>query len=207
MVRLSLILAAFCQATAPRRRRLGPRRRLLRQRTKESIPGTLVTFEMVLGPRRHRGGGRQADARILLLHRPDRSDLGHVRRVRARPRLAERRGSRADATAQTVAAVRRAGLRLGTRRIPGHQRRPHGRRGVRRVAFQEDRQEVSSTDGGRVAARRAAGGGRRARCRRRSATRSRGTAGTPTAKTHPVGQRRRPTRSGSSICSATRPSG
>jgi hypothetical protein len=77
--------------------------------------------------------------------------VGHVRRVRAQPRRPvdeRRKGRRRDRP--PLAAVRRARLRLGPRRIPGNQHHEVGRRGVRRVAEQDDRETLSSADGRRV---------------------------------------------------------
>ena len=101
-----------------------------RQAYRENITGTVVSFEMVPVP----GGtvtvaGQTVRGRAVL-HRPHRGDVGSVRRLRARPRRAQGRCRRGCRRA-SVAAVRRAGLRVGTRRLPGDQRRAPGGGGLR----------------------------------------------------------------------------
>ena len=55
---------------------------------RETIAGTTVSFEMVLVPKGVRADERQAGNGRALLHRPDRGDVGHVRRLCPRPRHA-----------------------------------------------------------------------------------------------------------------------
>ena len=144
-------------AWAPRRARapLGGRSRRLREAYSETIAGTLVSFEMVPVP----GGAVTIDGKAVavaaVLHRPaPRSTWDMYDVVRARPRHAEAAPAGADARRAPVAALRRARLRLGPRRLPGDQRDARTRPRPSAHGFrQKTGKRVSSADRGRVAAR------------------------------------------------------
>ena len=90
---------------------------------RETIPDTVVGFEMVPVPA---GTIQMEGLSVAVRSLPDRAhrgDVGHVRRVRARPRRAAARGGGRNRA--SVSTLRRSRLQLGTRRLSGDQRHAH----------------------------------------------------------------------------------
>ena len=164
-----LLVAAFTRLP-PRSARSPPR--LLRQSPayRETIAGTTVSFEMVPCRRGRDARGRTHERRAVL-HRPDRSDLGHVRRVRAGAgHDGGPRQPAADAVARPSSPYGAPGLRLGPRGISGDQRdaRPAAEAFAKWLSQKTGRVYRLPTESG-VAAGRHSGGwsGRTGRSRRR----------------------------------------